>query len=388
MNKSIFVEDNNINILFTTIIVLFPVLSLYGVGLGTFTLGDFLLCCILIIEFVFNHKRKTKFSLPFLIFSLYILLQLIINFIFTELESGELLRTLRYLFYVIVIALCIPNYFNQIYASKLCVIFSIISIIMIIIQTFSFVVLGKYIPGYIPGLPILREELISFSEKGVTDSLGLLRPRSFFGEPAHYAQYILLGLTIILFNKRTHKPLLILFFIIGVLLSVSSTGILCLLFLLAVYGINNLRNIVKYIPLIIIALIGLYFSVYFQGFLTRINNGKSTEDRFSGYEILFQDETSYPNILFGKGMIEIDIDKMGYLAGYPRLILYFGIVGTVLFLFSLFYKYKNKSQFGKILIILFAILNFGTEVALGPFLILYIGYIIKDYESRYIYSKL
>lgn len=369
---------------FTFIIILFPILSIYGIGLGTFTLGDFALSLICIIALFETLVRKTcKISLSFLIFGLYIVIDYIFCKAFIDLHNDVLMRTMRYTFYIFVLALFVKDYFNPKIGLKIYYIISLLSICMMILQTLSWLFANKYIPGYLPGLPIMREELVTFSEAGKMDSLGLLRPRSFFGEPAHYCQYLLGTTCFILFNKK-ESIWIISLFAIGIILSISSTGILCLAFLLILYSLKNWKKFIIYFPIIIISAILIYNTDYIQSFITRMGDGKSTSDRFAGYSLLTQ-STDLSLILFGRGMQTLTGE---YLSGYMRLYYYFGIIGLLLFLITIFSGYLKHSNVIKILIWLFIILNIGTEVALGPFLLLFASFIITNDENRHCNLKL
>lgn len=115
-----------------------------------------------------------------------------------------------------------------------------------------------------------------------------------------------------------------------------------------------------------------------------MGDGKSTSDRFAGYSLLTQ-STDLSLILFGRGMQTLTGE---YLSGYMRLYYYFGIIGLLLFLITIFSGYLKHSNAIKILIWLFIILNIGTEVALGPFLLLFASFIITNDENRHCNLKL
>lgn len=115
-----------------------------------------------------------------------------------------------------------------------------------------------------------------------------------------------------------------------------------------------------------------------------MENGKSSSDRFAGYSLLFEYRNFF-SLLFGNGMKLLEGD---YLSGYLRLFYYFGITGVILFFYEILSGYKKHNQVGKILVWLFIVLNIGTEVALGPFLIIYSSFILTSNEKRFRYFEL
>lgn len=373
----------NASYIFTGVIILFPILSIYGIGLGTFTLGDFFLTLSCFICFLYRSD-KISINISYLFFVIYIFINFIFIKAFETLTPDVTMRTLRYAFYVFVIACFVNKNFNYEFGKKFFYIICILSILMMGIQTLSWLFFHKYIQGYLPGLTILRDDLVTFSEGGKVDSLGLLRPRSFFGEPAHYCQYLLGYICFLLFDKKHNNYWLIGFFSLGIILSVSSTGILCLGFLLFIFSIKNWKKLLIYAPIVILILYFIYYSEYFQGFLIRMENGKSSSDRFAGYSLLFEYRNFF-SLLFGNGMKLLEGD---YLSGYLRLFYYFGITGVILFFYEILSGYKKHNQVGKILVWLFIVLNIGTEVALGPFLIIYSSFILTSNEKRFRYFEL
>ena len=149
--------------IFTFIVVIFPIFSIYGIGLGSFTLAD--LCLFLVIvplSYSFCQKRRGRkiIALPFLFYSFYILIASFFIIAFSFNQGEMILRTLRYVFYTFIIALFVKKNFDMYFAEKVYIGISIFSVAFIILQTVLFSLNGHYIPGYLPYLLQLRKRYL------------------------------------------------------------------------------------------------------------------------------------------------------------------------------------------------------------------------------------
>lgn len=379
--------------IFTFIVVIFPIFSIYGIGLGSFTLAD--LCLFLVIvplSYSFCQKRRGRkiIALPFLFYSFYILIASFFIIAFSFNQGEMILRTLRYVFYTFIIALFVKKNFDMYFAEKVYIGISIFSVAFIILQTVLFSLNGHYIPGYLPYLPVLRTELIDYSLNIGLDG-GDIRPRSIFGEPAHFSQYIVGCLIIVLFSQRyfSYRYTVALFLSLGILLSISSTGIICMLFIWVIFSLRVMtknNKFLLYFPLVIFMSFILYITPFFQMFLDRMESGHSSAGRFSGYNYLFNEVIfDVSEFMWGHGM-EKTFDQ--YLPGFANIYWFFGIVGLMLFISALLSSWKFFTKKQKLLTIIFIVLNLGTEVALGPFLLLYMSFILCKDENKFSDFKL
>lgn len=98
-------------------------------------------------------------------------------------------------------------------------VFAVASTVIIHYQRFSFLLTGDYYSNFkldfIPGIDFAREESLETQ----------IRPSAFFSEPAHYAEFCLPVFAYHLLNKNIWIALLLAF---GVIISGSTTGLLCL----------------------------------------------------------------------------------------------------------------------------------------------------------------
>jgi hypothetical protein len=172
---------------------------------------------------------------------------------------------------------------------------------------------------------------------------------------------------------------------IGVFISISSTGILTIIGIWMVWLIKGKKkNILKYLFLLMIAIpvivYFLYTSIFFQAFIGRMQDGFSTRGRFSGYEHVNNMDLLPVEVVFGHGMNK-SLKNSPNLQGFVVPFWYFGLVGVFLLIYIyLFYIFINKKTMRqKIFLLVFVVLNAGTDVVVGPFIILYMSFVLtKD----------
>ena len=78
-----------------------------------------------------------------------------------------------------------------------------------------------------------------------------------------------------------------------------------------------------------------------------------------------------------------DIGRIEYLPGWPRLIFYFGIIGSFIYIIS-FLLCSKWDTLSFILLIVIAGLMVGTEMNFGPFIMPYMLMIILSNKTLYI----
>ena len=233
-------------------------------------------------------------------------------------------------------------------------------------------IFGYYIKGVlnISFLPVTRADLPEFGNNISQYTLSF-RPRSFFGEPAHYGTYICGYFAISLFKNGKKELPVQLFLSLGALLSLSSLAIIMIIGIWVMYFVFNFSRKVPLRTLLAVICIPviLFFvikSSFFQQFLYRLTETKSTQDRFYGYENLtryFDGKTSL--LLFGFGNGGVTIPDGEYLAGYARLFLYYGLVGIVVFLSNMLSVFLKGQKWQKMLLIVVLALQIGGESFLG-----------------------
>lgn len=375
----------NISRLFSTVIVLYPLLSIYGVGIASVTLADACLLMCYPLLFFLKVKRK-ELSFLFFFFLFYVCVQYIFSSLSIAGSNDMLWRTMRYSLYLFTLFI-LKRYFTFEYAYKLYGILAVFATIFLLVQFIVFHATGIYVPGYLPVFPVLRDELLEFASYVGSDG-GDIRMRSIFGEPAHYAQYVLGYMVLLLFQKKGRMKLLLLSS--GILLSGSTIGICLMLFVFLIWCCHEKTNTRKWLLLgggalgIIVLFVGIeklmlisdtWFGVNPFLKFTSENIGSG---RLGSYEILYSLNMSGSDLLFGHGM---ETSFPIYLPGFLMLFWYFGLMGLFIYIAINVYLYVKSGFVARLLILVFALLNIGSEAALGPFLLLYFAFILVDEKS-------
>jgi hypothetical protein len=248
---------------------------------------------------------------------------------------------------------------------------------------------GYFLSGYLP-LPLFREDLPGYIDAmSNTYQIDKYRVRSIFGEPAHYCQYVLLGLVISLFYNNSNFKInaISIFLTIGIFLSVSNTGILVSALIWVLFLFEKIKyNPVNLIRCFIftagsgIVIFFLMQTPFYQIFQKRLDY--STEGRFSAYSYLLDILTYSPDrVLLGSGMDSSLTDY--YMSGYVKMVCYFGIIGFILYSVINFYLFIKVDRLGKVALFIFFILNgAATEMTFGPFLFLYTAFTISIIKKK------
>lgn len=385
--------------IFSIILMAVPILDLYALNLSTVTAADFLLIILFLIGLLhLIGKRKITVNKGIILYIFCIIMQFFLTISFNLSDLWEFndvfLRMGRYVFYLFILGIYVPNFFDiqvAVIANK---IIAIAATIFLMVQIAVYQIYNYYIPGYLPNVPLIRTELISHATELFEFDK---RCRSFFGEPAQYSVYILICISLILGKEQmSQKDMILLSFLsLGALLAASSTGILLLFILLCCkFLIINIKYIRPWqillalcIPIIFILIVNL---PSFQLFLLRMQKGNSASEHFSAYfNVLSLDQNQFSNWL-GNGMI--NNKEYGYLAGYIRAYYYFGLTGVFIILGILFSWFFGVNKKYRLLLIMFIILNLsGTELfgiqilSILPFIVVSIG--SKEKSVNYMLCK-
>lgn len=375
--------------IFSIILMAAPILELYALNLSTVTVADFLLMLLFLTGLLhLIYKRKITVNKEIILYIFYIIMQFFLTILFNLSDLWEFsdvfLRMGRYVFYLFILAIYVPNFLNirtAVIANK---VIAIIATIFLIIQIAVYQAYNYYIPGYLPNVPLIRTELITHATELFEFDK---RCRSFFGEPAQYSVYILICISLILGEEQLSKKdfILLSFLSLGVLLAASSTGIL-LLFIL--FCCKFLIVKIKYIrpwqilfalciPIIIILIVNM---PSFQLFLLRMQKGNSASEHFSAYfNILSLEQNQFSNWL-GNGMI--NNKEYGYLAGYIRAYYYLGFTGVFIILGILFSWLFGVNKKYRLLLIMFIILNLSGTELFGIQILSILPFIVVSIDSK------
>lgn len=348
--SSIKISILNVDILFSTLVVLLPFLYQYA-GIGSIvSLGEMLL-----IPFVFMYLlqsiRNHITSKSELLFYLEIIITTLLCVFFDYFRIRDSITVLlRMIFYSLLIHISIKHfkYKEGLEFYRILVIFFSVYLIL---QYIYHIITDDFLPTYISfNLLFPPEQRTSL----FTENYNLyFRPSSFFLEPSYYTFFCLPYISIRPFQnlkKREIVELLIVYF--SIILSGSSSGILAL-GIVFIFKIDNLFkkiNIKKIFRVIIFAAMALLviFCFSFIDFkilsIRRIQNGGSFPQRITRGIIIYNN-LSLVHKIWGVGINNIgnymnfnsfstiyDEGNLNYCCSILQILNMSGLVGLVLFI--------------------------------------------------------
>lgn len=378
------------NKIVTVGLLIAPLLSIYTTNILSFTYFDFFLIFISLVILFRNriiHINRPLLSYGMMIFFLHLLTIFEGN---VDLVNTSL-RMLRYLFYILFLSLFTIGNFNVEYGEKVYRLISLLASVFLFIQLFCFSIFRRYIPGFLTFLPLSREEMLWHATNYQNRFLQDPRPRSFFSEPQIFATYILGYLAILLFkdnwNKKDKRILIVLF--AAVLVSRSTTAIVCLVFLLGMFLLH--RVIQKKINPSILSL--LFFAVIAMVLIapdlysSRLSfTSHSVTGRLEGYLLFINKNGTLFSNLFGQGMIDIDTSTAStytvFIPSLLRLYKYYGGVGCIIIIIIFIGLIKNVRHEYRPLLYLVFFLMIGTVDFFGIMIFTSMPFIITSDSNR------
>ena len=262
------------------------------------------------------------------------------------------------------------DYIVNIY-NKLC----LMSALLMVIQTIALKTLGICIPGVLTFLPLTDTNMYDYASAVIYHNSG--RCMSFFAEPSHFAIFVLPFLVINLMSDRVDRKRIIqaIFVSISLIMCASFTGVLSAII---IWGLFILINVIKRNISFKFILLMVFACIIFITILLNTSGGeylfdeeiyeRQSEGRFAGFMLLDILDINGSLLYFGNGMV--DIGELLYLPGWPRLLYYYGIVGTIIYILSFMSCAKRKTV-SVIFLILLGILMIGTEVNFNCYFVIY-----------------
>lgn len=370
--------------IYTFVVIIFPILNRYCSFIPRVSIAEILILFAMIMILCID-RFKLNIQQDIFIICSYLLFSIIITTLEGRINADVLWSTLRLVYLYGIIALFGKRYFDGEYAKgllvKVCLLIGVYGIIQTLFSVFNI-----FLPTYFHCFQLLT---------GIdTDSVVLekagygmrFRAQAVFNEPAQMCTYLLLGLAIILSNRKLETKLLISALVISsaCILSISSTGIIVTLLIWSIYYVSNLKNgkipkLLIYGVIIMMIAVGLFFWKFdiYDYFIERTFGtcgqirGIAQSSRFRGLWVL-SNVQSLGDVLFGKGVGDIE----AYLPGIARWYYYFGIIGIGVLLLSILGLYKKGDSINRYILFLYLVLNLGTEIMLGNFLVLYLPFVV------------
>lgn len=386
-------QGKNVLKIYSFFIAILPIMIIYGFKtLSVLTLADYVLLIIFFFEIGIN--KKLRINKNFILLILYLLIQPLWFLIcpIEEQDWGDIAGTAwKLAFYIFFIGLFSGRLIKEIVVKAFRAV-GVISSIYGVLQYFFGTFLNISLSPYLPLLPILRTEIKEQQDSWIAYNW-TVRARSCFTEPSHFSLYLILALMIELFivNREERKLSYCIFYIIGIFSSYSSTGIIGLLLLvlmsMIVYNKTIINSISKNLIIcILVCLPILFFLLYKYGYIEyfldhTFANGKglASQTHFRDIGQIFSEDISLMNMVLGHGLQDVE---GGYLPGWFRTYYCLGIIGILLYMYVFLKTYISANKGQKVIILVFVALNFGTEIMLGAFIILYMS--IGMMKERYV----
>ena len=288
--------------------------------------------------------------------------------------------------------------FDVSFARKSLFIIATISCIYIIVQAIAATFLGIYIGAGIPFLEVSNDAIANYTDAVIKYDMGY-RPRSFFSEPAMFCTYVLLAFIIsvyellILKQKSSLKYLQISLYILGILVSRSSLGILTVVFICFCFisyyhihsGIKLTFTKILFAGFLIVGGILLLQTSIIQDQITRLFYG----DLLNEPRLRFLNDlnsTYYTNaeIFFGHDFKLLTYSGE-FLPSFFRQFYCFGLIGEILLIIFLFKIFIRLTLLQRFILISFVFQMIGSELLHGGNFLLYFSWLlpIKKYEDYY-----
>lgn len=233
-------------------LALVPVLGIYLILPGL-TLDVLLLFLLFLVELLFKRNIVINYKLFLLFFVLFFCN--VISYFFASISSRSIFinNSIQMLSFAVLLCYNIQQPVNSVFKKTLHIV-GVFASIFVVFQFISFWVFNQSVTLFLP-LNTSVEDL------DLLVSIGYGRPNSIFLEPAHYAIFILP----LFFNTLVEKKYLLCFiYILGILLSTSTTGFAISILILLYYFVFQKRNLKLFIVLGILAIPLLFFTDFFS----------------------------------------------------------------------------------------------------------------------------
>lgn len=383
--------------LFCTILILQPLLKLYGIGVIGGTFADYTLIIMVIIMLIKQGKNVFKLtgkknSIEFIPIMLCVILNIFFTWNFSFEIGNQIIYWIRYILYYFVLIYGIKKYYSVETGYKIYEIASIISTIFLIIQYLAYIFMNRIILGQFGPLALTDlKQHKQFYDTYAT--YNLFRPESFFSEPSHYATFICGFLLICSMRQINKKNILIMAFCsLGILLSGSTTGLCGAVFVWTLFSLRLMKqknSIVYLLPIIVIAVVVFLFvsqTVSFQIMMQRTFNSrdaiKSRFDWVDSLHILRSPLTW----MFGYGSSSDVIELTGWIPGWAIILVQYGIIGIALFMLSYMLLFLHSNKNGKIILVYFMMMGIGTELVADEYVLVLLPFAINKFGNEFGYN--
>lgn len=386
--------------LYTTFLILYPILNLYEGFLGL-SLSMAILVPILLLGLIF-YKGRNQETDKTIIIPLIIYLFVIITTTLISLLIGSdfnittiIFRIILFVFFIMLVYTT-KYLFDINYGFKLIIFSSLLFSILLWIQISFFYIFGNVIQFYLPFFKLTSEqaEFIIIS----IGNISIYRPKSVFLEPSQFAFFTSYGLTVLLFVKSKitnyYKFLIALFLTVSLFASTAGTGFVlaCIIwfyYLAKIYYEKNSRKIPIIIFTLLIISAILLSNDYFTYSIGRLTISQSRVTSFIGYFNHLNVWFKFTGVGIGNYINYIESNLLvnnitTFISGIGFIFIENGYIGFLLFSIISFNLYLKTSRNYKVFIALFFLTNIFAVTIYNIYFVLYLIWpvIINKSTSR------
>lgn len=390
--------------IYTFVIVMFPILSIYRSPISAMDLGTFCFCLVggrNLLYMMRSGKAKIMTTLMLLVVYSFLVTMTAVMLQNTELYSSVssiLLREFRFLIVLVIFSLCHKEYFDLEYGLGLLNTVSWLAAIYLIAQFLVHLSTGYILPKFIPGLTKL-DGLVS--EHTLSRYASFYRPTSFFLEPSSFVYFASLMLVYSLFchgaGKQSHRATSLLL-TGGILLSTSGQGLMVVIISWGswfVWGIFRKQISRKQMIRGVLIAAGSLAAIRLLSrsrmvsntvgriFVDNSSSMSAVDARSGGYEMFLQ--LSPIRKLTGVGFGNMP-DSV-YFSSVADILFTLGIIGFLLVLILYLNLFKKGQVCQRMLCVVSAALMLGGGLFTATYLVFYLSFIIKP-EWQFKYSVL
>ena len=283
--------------LFSCFLAVYPVLCVYK-GVSSFTIGDLILIGWVIYALRYPIYIDDR-TIAIGAFSLYAGALLILNIVFSSITSSFntmalIFRFVKFVFYMASVVICSRRFLDFNIFRKAISWVSVVSVVVVVLQYFSYYVLDSVLLGFIPGLPVYLSEYTEIDYQ--TFYSYQFRPSSIFVEPASLSQFLAAALVCVLFTEEKGVDIKKIFLAgiiaAGILLSTSAQGVFYLGVILCIYiycGMKKKKNAIILVAVSVCLLFILYRNTsYVRNAVDRLlYNDAALDARLGAFEHCF-----------------------------------------------------------------------------------------------------
>lgn len=395
------------NKMYTTIVVMLPILSVYASGIPGFTLGDITLAGAFLIFLldVLNQKKifvaKTTRPLFSLILAI-IVLSMISLFlqgvlIYNEkvsASSGDILiRIVRRVFYYGMVPLVSSKWFNYNQAKSQIKVLGILATVTILAQYVLYYVFHYVLKGFLPFLLVYHDNYMTNDYVSLYGKM--FRPTGYLLEPAHMSRYMIISLVFFLFDKsnqmkKTSQSLInAVVVMIGIGLTTSGIGIIISAVVWGLWvavWISSNRNKVSLNKIAIMVFLLILFVILSQtdvaqSVFYRVNNTDLTNvntaggARFRGYLQYFNLQFIYKIIGMGYGTTP-NTALVTWFSGASYVLYGIGFIGFLVCIFifvKIFLMVNNRT--GRVLLVSWFLLFMMDDSFMSHVAVVYFSFV-------------